>query len=695
MKTVIRLIMIGCVLLLSANGEAQQPSSIHYLQSIEFGGSPKQFREMQWDSLNLYHPLKATRTKSSCLLKKVVFGWYPYWNGTAYTEFDFSLLSDVAYFSYEVDAATGNYKSIYNWKTTPLIDLARAAGTRVSLAVTLFAGHKTFLENSVSRQTLIDSLVSLVKLRNAQGVNIDFEAVPSSQRNNLASFMKDLGTRFHADIPGSVVSIALPSVDWNKSFDVVSMLPYVDLFLIMGYDYYYSGSSRAGPVAPKNNGTVWTPYDATRSVRYYLQTGIPNNQLCLGVPYYGYEWATADSLVNSSTTGKGSTRLYKDAVSMASGAGRLWDRNASVPYYQYHNGSAWYQCWYDDAYSLGYKYDLVNTYNIAGIGIWALGYDRSKQDLWNMLREKFTSCGNTSCMGSFTDMGGPEGNYFTNDNYTFTLTQPAAAKISVAFTNFALNSTDTLVAYNGTTAQDPVIGKYTGTVTPGIIHSSSGAITFGFTSHQSVQTGWQAYWSCQSFLPADNFMLWGDTVRERKPAGSYIGRLATNDIPSITSYSLYGNEYPDNTYFRISADSVFSAKTFIYNTRNSYEISVLGQDLQQNIVLKNFKIRVTPQHIIPPADTIPSADTTRTEIWLFPNPASSYVQIQFPKKLGQILQVDIYSSHGAKRMTIPTCLDIQNQWVATIEVSALPEGIYFVVYQIKNKIYGKKFLIVR
>jgi hypothetical protein len=655
--------------------------------------------EQQWDSINQYRSHKAYKNKIATQypLKKVVFGWHPYWGGTYYNEYDFTLLSDVAYFSYEVDPANGGYSTIHSWKTTPMIDLAKAAGTRVSLAVTLFSGHKTFFENPTSRQTLIDSLVSLVKLRGAQGVNIDFEAVPSSQSNNLTQFMKDIGIRFHAEIPGSVVSIALPSVDWGKTFDVLAMVPYVDLFIIMGYDYYYSGSSKAGPVSPKNNGQLWTPYDVTRSVRYYLQTGVPGTKLCLGVSYYGYDWPTTNNSLNCNTTGSGTARLYKDAIANALDNGRRWDRNASVPYYMYLNGSSWRQCWYDDEISLGYKYDMVNMYNIAGIGIWALGYDRTTQELWNLLREKFSNYGNSACTGSFTDMGGPEGNYFTSDDYTFTLSQRDTGYLSTVFTKFNLTATDTLFAYDGTMAQNPVIGKFSGTENPGVIASKKGGITFRFTSTKSqTLSGWEAYWNCGETLLPETLSLSGDSIAENLPAGSFIGHIQVNDTitsgcqltpANCISYTLYGNDNSDHPYFRISGDSLLSAKIFNYIKQNKFHITISGEDWKKRKVLNSFDIKVI-DHVGNGVSTYPVV----SGIKIFPNPSTGIINLIIPPEL-KVSYIEIFDCKGAKITKIPLFKGTPDQVITTYNLTFLPNGMYILKLYAADKLLNKKFVI--
>jgi hypothetical protein len=48
------------------------------------------------------------------------------------------------------------------------------------------------------------------------------------------------------------------------------------------------------------------------------------------------------------------------------------------------------ELYYDDATSLGIKYDLVNQNDLRGMGIWALGYDTGRTELWGALHTHFS-----------------------------------------------------------------------------------------------------------------------------------------------------------------------------------------------------------------------------------------------------------------------------------------------------------------
>jgi PKD repeat protein len=109
----------------------------------------------------------------------------------------------------------------------------------------------------------------------------------------------------------------------------------------------------------------------------------------------------------------------------------------------------------------------------------------------------------TTCTGDFYDSGGSAGAYQNNETFVETF-YPSTPGSMIRF-NFSSFSTeagyDTLTIYNGVNSSAPVIGKYHGTTSPGIVTASnaSGALTFRFHSDVSAtSTGWAATISCNS-----------------------------------------------------------------------------------------------------------------------------------------------------------------------------------------------------
>ncbi|MFN7013866.1 MAG: glycosyl hydrolase family 18 protein, partial [Bacteroidia bacterium] len=411
-----------------------------------------------------------------------------------------NLLSDLSYFSYEINANTGNAVSTNGWATAGVVTTALNNGVRVNLCATLFSNHATFLSNATARQTCITNLINLVQSRGAHGVNIDIEGLPTSQTANMTAFMNDLGTQLHNTIPGSQLSIALPAVDWSNAYDVANMTQ-VDLFIIMGYDYYWSGSTQAGPTDPLYSFTASYDQNLSKSINSYLNRGVPATKLVLGLPFYGREWEVTANTIPANTTGNfQSARTYKyvrDNPSIYNNPGFV-QRSQSI-YYSYQSSGNWRQCHINNAYTLGKRFDLAKHRNLAGIGIWALGQDDGYPDFWNKIEEKFTNCGTVACSDTIWDMGGPQGNFYNSENYTYTISPTNATSINVNFSSFNLRNSDTLFLYNGSSTAFPLIGTYSGTNSPGSFSTNTGHLTVRFKSAASPTTtasGWQATYQC-------------------------------------------------------------------------------------------------------------------------------------------------------------------------------------------------------
>jgi spore germination protein YaaH len=481
--------------------QSSQSPTIHREQSAYYS----QFNfnsDAEWDSLGIVngtHSVKQSGNKSlPCTLQKRVYGWHPYWMGSVYNNYNWSLISDLSYFSYEVDASTGNALTTHNWLTAAAVTAAQQNGVRVNLCATLFSNHAAFLSSASAKQNFISTMISLIQQRNANGCNIDFEGVPLSQSANLVSFMNSLANQMHAAIPGSEVTIALPSVDWSSVYNTAAMTS-VDLFIIMGYDYYWSGSTTAGPTDPLYNFQTSYNYTLTKSITWYLNAGVPNNKLLLGVPYYGREWPTSTGTIPSATTANGVSRTYNFVRNNVSGyySNQQWDPVSYTPYYSFNNGN-WNQCFINSDYSMGKRYDVVNQYGIGGIGIWALGYDDGYQELWNKIQDKFSDCGTVACSDTIFDMGGPNRNYYDNEDYTFTIAPSNAYQVSLAFSMFNTElNYDSLWIFDGSSTSSPLIGGYTGTNSPGTIVSSGPTLTLRFKSDGNTLTpGYYAVYSC-------------------------------------------------------------------------------------------------------------------------------------------------------------------------------------------------------
>ncbi len=390
------------LLLLPYSSPAQLPEeykSIHQLDWEFYRDHPEEV-----DTASSWAFAKRPGAERIGSLSHVIYGFQPYWVSDATAQgYEYDLLTHVAYFSADVDTATGGFTSTHGWASTQAVNYARDAGKKVHLTVTFFSGHDRVLFSAPKRQNLVNNILAQLSVRSADGVNIDFEsmsknvpALADSFRTfivQLGSALRDAGKELTVELPAN------PSIYFNAAFFEATR-SLVDSYFLMAYAYYWKGSSTAGPVSPLTSGT--SGLHVMRSIDDYLSIGCPPSQLIAGFPYYGIDWPVVSATRMSATTGSGSSRFYNSARAKAAtlpAADRFFDGQYNVPWYRYEEAGQWRQTWYDDSLSLSMKYDSVKTRSIAGIGIWALGYDAPYGELWGALAAAFLGPVSASSVG--------------------------------------------------------------------------------------------------------------------------------------------------------------------------------------------------------------------------------------------------------------------------------------------------------
>lgn len=343
-------------------------------------------------------------------LRKEVFGFLPYWMLTdaALEHMNYSLVSTIAYFSVgarrDGTLIKGTSTGWSGWKSsrmTEVINRAHANGVRVVLTVTMMgwnsssaANQAALLDSASARRRLVRQIVNAVQARSVDGVNLDFEPVATSRRAKYVRLVKQLKAGLRDAGVGDYLTVCVMAgaATWATGYDVAGLTApgAADALFVMGYDYHWSGSSRAGGVAPINSPFT---IDVDGTMRDFLAE-TSGSKIIWGVPYYGRTWPTTSKRLNGVTRGGGSQAYhYTGHLSQARRYGRRWDDVGKVPWYRRWDASArtWVQGYYDDRRSLGIKYDLVNARGFAGTGMWTLLMDQGVNDLWRLLADKFVT----------------------------------------------------------------------------------------------------------------------------------------------------------------------------------------------------------------------------------------------------------------------------------------------------------------
>jgi spore germination protein YaaH len=312
-------------------------------------------------------------------LFKRVYGYVPYWVTLDLAAFHWELVSDVIAFSVEI-ATDGTVPNPRSLPKAALVQAAHANGAKVHLAATLFntsGGSEiaTFLGSSAATAQATQQLASLAQ--GLDGINLDFEFVPSASRDAFTAFVRQL----HAALPaGSELTLAMPASVRYAGYDVPNLAVAAQRLLLMEYDYHW----RLSPTAGANS-----PLAAVETAVNGFLGQASAASIAMGVPYYGYDWPTATASPGSNTSAGGTTVLFRDVFAKFAVYGRLWDSASQTPWYQYSAGAQQRQGWVDDDQSLALKFSLVNQKALAGVMIWALGYDSGRAEAWDALRTAF------------------------------------------------------------------------------------------------------------------------------------------------------------------------------------------------------------------------------------------------------------------------------------------------------------------
>lgn len=212
---------------------------------------------------------------------------------------------------------------------------------------------------------LRDKLVAdlAARLKDYDGVQIDFEAIAAYDKDNFVQFLAKL----KAAIGDKLLSVALPARTkaTGDAFDYPAIAAVVDRALVMAYDHHWSGSA-PGAIA----GMDWSAAVAA----YALKT-IGPDKLVMGMPFYGRVWNDRNQA--GSYRFKGIDKLLKE-----NNLNPLRDAEG-VPYFSF-SATSTYTAYYEDQSSMAKRVGLYQAAGVQKIGFWRLGQEDPA--VWRALR---------------------------------------------------------------------------------------------------------------------------------------------------------------------------------------------------------------------------------------------------------------------------------------------------------------------
>lgn len=334
-----------------------------------------------------------------------VIGFLPSWTAAKQVKVDTKNLTQIIYFGLGVNQngeiiqfdeqgnptlEWSNFQSEYFKK---IREDSKKTNTKVLIAIKGFDNKliDDLISNPLYTEKFINQLSKILRENKLDGVNIDFEYFTDSDFptfKHLNAFFVNLSENLKSDNSNYIISADFNAsvVKHDPAYDMVKIGDTIDQIILMGYDFATVKSSTASPVSPLYSK------DESSSIETSVKTmlgRVPPEKIVLAVPFYGYEWQTVDKKFQSSTIeGSGSLATYERIIQLIKNRSDLeinWDDQSQTPWLSYPQSGAIKQIYYDNEKSISKKLDFIKDKKLAGVGIWAIGYEGENTTFWELI----------------------------------------------------------------------------------------------------------------------------------------------------------------------------------------------------------------------------------------------------------------------------------------------------------------------
>lgn len=259
--------------------------------------------------------------------------------------------------------------NLLNLDDERLINIAKEYGTKAAMHISTLDESDRFdsnlatniLSNPDLQEILYEDVRRVAKEKGYSAIDIDFEYINGSESEEYANFVAKLRTLGYP-----VIVAAAPKTSATQKGQLYEGHNYrllgqaADYLFVMTYEWGYTYGPPL-PVAPIQN---------VRRVLDYAVTEVPSEKILLGIPNYGYDWKLPFVQGTSRATSIGNRQAVE--IAREKRAEIFFDETAQTPYFNYTDASGEHIVWFENARSIKAKFDLVNSYNLAGMGYWNL-----------------------------------------------------------------------------------------------------------------------------------------------------------------------------------------------------------------------------------------------------------------------------------------------------------------------------------
>jgi chitinase len=366
-------------------------------------------------------------------------GYYPGWEqaGMPASTIDFSTLTHIIHFSVVPNSDgslnTGD-NSITAANSADIVVQAHAAGRQVLICVG-GAGSESLFQGATSSANLpifINNLTNFMATRGYDGVDIDWEPLPSTDSQQFTNLVNGLRSALNGFSQHKLLTVAAgayppygdsATADYlmfaalQNEFDQISIMTYDLSGPYSGWVTWFNSPIYDGGYRFPSSGGLVPSVDG--AVTNFLKNGVAPAKLGIGIAFYGYIWSGGSG---TSTGGVTQPRQsWTNAPTITTPAYTTimagyyqsnlyhWDTSAQAAYLSITNASSANDMFisYDDQRTCQSKVSYARNRGLGGVMIWELAQDHQagqRDPLLQAVKQALATPGLTGIQNSNNDV---------------------------------------------------------------------------------------------------------------------------------------------------------------------------------------------------------------------------------------------------------------------------------------------------
>ncbi|MBQ8006622.1 MAG: SH3 domain-containing protein [Lachnospiraceae bacterium] len=212
------------------------------------------------------------------------------------------------------------------------------------------------------RDYVTEQLLNYAAQYNLDGINIDFESVPSDVGPSYIQFIREFSLKAHAKNLVVSVDNYVPK-EYSMHYNRKEQGIFADYVIIMGYDEHTAASEEAGSVAS---------LDFVMEVIEKTLEEVPKEKIVNALPFYVRYWIVDD---NENILDMQTLTMTKGLETVtAAGAVPEWNEASGQNYAEWKTPEGTNKIWLEDIKSIQAKLDVMKAHDIGGAAVWQLAF---------------------------------------------------------------------------------------------------------------------------------------------------------------------------------------------------------------------------------------------------------------------------------------------------------------------------------